>query len=108
MSWNPLSMFKTIDKGIDLASEYIEDPDKRNELRAALDQLKQEVYMVELSTKTVPWVDGLHKMSRTLLSLASMGITVYMVHNGITDPIALGAGLAPAAGYNIVKGKGKP
>ena len=107
MSWNPLSLFKTIDKGIDLASEYIEDPDKRNELTAQLESLKQEVYMAELATATVPWVDGLHKMSRTILSLASMLITVYMVHNGVTDPIALGAGLAPAAGYNIVKGKGK-
>ena len=107
MSWNPLALFRTIDKGIDLASEAIEDPDQRNELRQAYAALKEGTYVAELNTKTIPLIDGLHKMSRTILSLASMGITVYMVHNGIDDPIALAAGLTPAAGYNIVKGKGR-
>ena len=107
MSFNPFDLFKTIDKGIDLASEAIEDPDKRNELNAAYSALKEATYLKELDTKTVPWVDALHKMQRGILSVLSMGVSIYMVHSGITDPIALAASMTPAAGYNIVKGKGK-
>lgn len=117
MSWNPLSLFKTADKLVDLASEVIEDPDKRNELNAMLGKIRteataakaaldQELELAMLATKTVPWVDALHKMQRGILSVLSMGVTIYMVHNGVNDPISLAAGLAPAAGYNIVKGKG--
>jgi len=116
--WNPLNIFSTIDKGIDLASECIEDPDKRNELNAMLgkvkteaaaakDALDQQLVLAALSTKTVLWVDALYKMQRGILSILSMGVTIYMVHAGVHDPISLAAGLAPAAGYNIVKGKGK-
>ncbi len=106
MSWNPLSLFTTIDKTIDLASEAIEDVDLSNKLKADIAKIKEQVYITELNTKTVPWVDGLHKMQRGILSRASLAVTIYMVHNGVDDPIALGAGMAPAGLYNFVKGKG--
>jgi hypothetical protein len=118
MSWNPLSLFKTIDKIVDLGSEVIEDKDKRNELSAMIEKVKEEaslakeeleaqIHIAGLNTKTVPWVDALHKMQRFILSVLSMGITVYMIHKGVTDPIALASGLVPAGGYNIIKGKGR-
>jgi hypothetical protein len=117
MNWNPLDLFKTADKLIDLGSECIEDPDKRNELNAMVEKIKEEskvakkeldakIYIAELSVKTVPWLDGLHKMQRGILSVLSMGLTVYMVHKGVNDPIALAAGMLPAGAYNVVKGKG--
>jgi hypothetical protein len=116
--WNPLKLFETIDKGIDLASEVVEDPDKRNELNAMLSKVKteatqakaeldQQFDLAALQVKTVPWIDAIHKMQRGILSVLSMGITVYMVHKGVTDPVALLAGMAPSAGYNIVKGRGQ-
>ena len=102
-----LDWINPFNKVADLVSEVVVDKDAQIRINSELKKLQESVYLAELGTQTIPWVDGLHKMSRTILSLASMLITVYMVHNGVTDPIALGAGLAPAAGYNIVKGKGK-
>ena len=102
-----LDWINPFNKVADLVSEVVVDKDAQIRINSELKKLQESVYLAELGTQTIPWVDAIHKLSRTILSLASMLITVYMVHNGVTDPIALGAGLAPAAGYNIVKGKGK-
>ena len=102
-----LALINPFNKITEVVSEFVEDKDARNKLNAALETLKQEVYIQELQTKTIPWVDALHKMQRGILSVLSMSITVYMIHSGVDDPLALMAGLAPAAGYNVVKGKGK-
>jgi uncharacterized protein YjaG (DUF416 family) len=103
-----LDWINPFNKVADLVSEVVVDKDAQIRINSELKKLQESVYLAELGTQTIPWVDAIHKLSRTILSVLSMLITVYMVHNGVTDPIALGAGLAPAAGYNIVKGKGKP
>ena len=102
-----LDWINPFNKVADLVSEVVVDKDAQSRINSELKKLQESVYLAELGTQTIPWVDAIHKLSRTILSVLSMLITVYMVHNGVTDPIALGAGLAPAAGYNIVKGKGK-
>jgi len=102
-----LDWINPFNKVADLVSEVVVDKDAQIRINSELKKLQESVYLAELGTQTIPWVDAIHKLSRTILSVLSMLITVYMVHNGVTDPIALGAGLAPAAGYNIVKGKGK-
>ena len=108
MSWSPFAVFKTIDNVIDLASEAVEDVDKFNELKAAAEELKQSVYMKELNTKTVPWVDALHKMGRQLMGYANLGVGAYLLstHPEI-DALALGAIVAPSSIYTYIKGRGK-
>lgn len=107
MSWNPLNLFKSIDKSIDVISEMVEDKDLANQLRADITKLKEEVYLAELNTKTVPWVDALHKMQRGILSVLSMIASMVLVYNGIDDPLTIAAAIGPAGIYNAVKGKGK-
>lgn len=91
-----------------LASEAIEDKDKRNELNAVLEQLKQQVYITELKTQTIPWVDALHKMGRQIISLTTIimvGIVVSLNPDIEIWKILSGAG--PGAVYTLLKGTGQ-
>ena len=106
MSWNPFDLFKTIDNGIALVSEAIEDKDLANQLKSDIEKLKQQVYMKELETRTIPWVDALHKMQRGILSVLSMIAGLIAVYMEV-DPMSLVAIVGPASIYNGVKGKGK-
>ncbi len=99
MNW--LGLF---DKTVDLASEAIEDPDKLNEIRGNLETLRQERYTLELQTKTVPWVDALHKMGRQITGYVGYGLAFYMVHQGY-DPMAAMAAVAPGGIYAAFKNK---
>lgn len=102
-----LDYINPFNKVADLVSEVVEDKDKANELRTEIIRLAQNTYQVELATKTVPWVDALHKMIRPIGTLSGYGLCAYMIHSGINDPIALAACFAPGGVYNFVKGKGK-
>lgn len=92
----------------DLVSEVVTDKDKANEIAASLEELRQHVYLAELNTRTVPWVDALHKMGRQLMSYASLCAGVYLLTvNPEINPMALAAVVGPAGIYNAVKGRGK-
>ncbi|NIB44755.1 hypothetical protein HBA55_34565 [Pseudomaricurvus alkylphenolicus] len=92
----------------DIVSEVVEDKDARNKLNHELESLKHQVYIVELNTKTVPWIDAVHKMGRQLISVTSLITGVVLVYvNPEIDPLTLGAILGPGGIYNAVKGKGK-
>lgn len=105
MSWEWINPFNKV---VGLVSEFVEDPDKKNELDNALQQLKENVYLAELQTKTIPWIDGLHKMGRQLLSWGSLLVpAILLYHNPDIDPMQLAAMTGPAGLYNYMKGKGK-
>lgn len=57
MPWTSL-----IDNISGLASEFIEDPDKRNELMFKVKELEFSLRETLLATKTNPWVDGFVKL----------------------------------------------
>lgn len=108
-----LKWMNPFNKVIDLASEAITDEDKLNEFKHEADmastelkKMLEETYRTELATKTVPWVDALHKMGRQLMSYAGYGLAFYMVHQGY-DPMAAMAAVAPGGIYNYVKGRGQ-
>lgn len=107
-----LDWINPFNKVIDLASEAITDKDKLNQFqheaamaRTELQQSLEETYRQELHTKTIPWVDALHKMGRQVMSYLGYGLAFYMVHQGY-DPMAAMAALAPGGIYNYVKGRG--
>lgn len=102
-----LDFINPFNKLLGVVSEAVEDRDKRNAINAEIEALRAQVYLAELGTHTIPWVDALHKMQRGILSVLSMAVTVYMVAQGVTDPLALGAAVGPASIYNVVKGKGR-
>lgn len=103
-----MSWFNIFGDVTDLASEYIEDKDKRNELNAKLRELQHQVYLTELNTKTIPWVDALHKMGRQIISLvtiAGAGALIYLKPE--IDPMAIVSMVAPGGIYNFIKGQGR-
>lgn len=99
--WNLLSEAK------ELASEAIEDVDLRNQLTNKIETIREQVYIAELQTKTVPWVDALHKLSRPIISITTVitaGVVIGL--NPEIDIMKLIAGGGTGAIYTLIKGKG--
>ena len=99
-------------KVADIVSEAVTDKDKKNELNAALKELEQKVYMQELSTKTVPWVDAIHKLGRQIIALTTVCLPALLLYlNPEMDiskiMLVVGGGSVPGALYTAMKGKGK-
>ena len=86
-----------------LVSEVVEDKDKANEINKKLMLTAESSYITELGTKTVPWVDALHKMGRQITGYLGYALAFYMVHKGGTDPIAIMAAVAPGGIYAAMK-----
>lgn len=110
---NPLewigSVFGLLDKSADIVKEAVTDKDKQNELIAHLEEVRTTaLYAIELQTKTIPWIDGLHKMGRQILNLASIIAVLVLVWWGheLTqwDVLILGGG---NVAYQLIKSKGK-
>lgn len=99
---------KPVDKAIGVIDQFVEDKDEKNRLTAELESLKQQVYITELNTKTVPWVDAVHKMGRQILSILNLIVPAVLIHyHPDVDPMTLVAICGPSGIYNYVKGKGK-
>lgn len=94
-------IFKSANKGLDIVDQLVVDKDKANELKA-------QFYLAELNTKTIPLIDGLHKMGRQLLALVQVGFYYWAVKNGVELSWELVAGVSGATGaYTLAKGNGK-
>lgn len=89
----------------DIISEAVEDKDKANEINQKLMLAAEATYIKELGTKTVPWVDALHKMGRQITGYLGYGLAFYMVHKGGSDPMAIMAAVAPGGIYAAMKGR---
>ena len=101
------SIFGLFSDAKDLASEAIEDPDLRNKLNAKIDEVQQAVYVAELQTKTIPWVDALHKLSRPIISLTTVIVAgVVVTLNPDIDIVKLLSGGGVGMAYTLIKGKG--
>jgi hypothetical protein len=103
-----LAWLNPFNKVADIIDKAVVDKDQKIALTNALEQLKEQVYMKELDTKTVPWVDAVHKMGRQIISLVNIiaGVAI-MYMNPEVDPLSLAAVLGAGGIYNAVKGKGK-
>lgn len=93
-----------VGKAADIASEYIEDADKKNELIAEL----VRSYQQSASTTTVPWADAVHKLGRQGMQFLLIGFYIYAWRIGQPVPIEDMALLAAGPGlYTLLKGKGR-
>ena len=96
----------------DIIKEAVTDKDKQNEILGNLQQGQQKLneilYLAELQTKTIPWVDGLHKMGRQILAMSSIvaTVTLLLFDITITPAIALIIG-GPTTAYTLIKKQGK-
>ena len=101
-------LFKALGEAIGLVRETVQDPDLANRIIAKIQAAQEETYRLELQTKTVPWVDALHKMGRQILSLITLGTGAVLLHlHPDMDPLALASIIAPGGVYNWVKGRGR-
>lgn len=88
-------------QGVDIIDQMVEDKDLAK-------KLNQQLYLVELSTKTVPVIDAIHKMGRQIISLLTLIIPAILVyHDPTIEPMTLAAIAGPSGIYNYIKGKGK-
>ena len=96
-----MSIFKPINKGLDIVDQLVVDKDRANELKA-------QFYLAELQTKTHPLIDGIHKLGRQTLALVQVGFYCWAVKTGVEITPELVAGVSGATGaYTLMKGKGK-
>jgi hypothetical protein len=103
-----LDLINPFNKTLDVVSEYIEDPDKANELSVKVMAIADDTYRQELATQTVPWVDAVHKMGRQVLSLVSVVVPAILIYfQPEINPALLASIVAPAGIYNWKKGRGK-
>ncbi len=100
-------------KALDIVDKAVPDKDLAAQLKTEIEtgsqklvEMAENSYRKELDTKTVPWVDALHKMGRLLTSWMGYGLALYMVSENY-DPMAVMAACAPGGVYAYVKGKGK-
>lgn len=98
-----LDFINPFNKVADLVSEVVEDKDKANEINSKLMHAAEATYAKELSTKTVPWVDALHKMGRQITGYLGYALAFYMVYRGGVDPLAVMASVAPGGIYAAMK-----
>jgi len=99
---------KLIDGTTDIIKQVVVDKDKQNEIIGNLERIKNEVYIQELQTKTIPWVDAVHKMGRQILNFVNIAAVVVLIYLDveIDQNIALLLG-GPNLAYQIIKGKGR-
>ena len=92
----------------DIIKEVVVDKDKQNEIIGNLQQIKEQVYIQELQTKTIPWVDAVHKMGRQILNaLSIIAVTTLIVMEiEITQYHVLLLG-GPNLAYQLIKGRGR-
>jgi hypothetical protein len=99
---------KVLDRTADIVEKAVVDKDQRNQIIGSLNEVANMVYLAELQTKTIPWVDATHKMGRQILNFASISAAVTLILLGyeITSQVALLLG-GPNVAYQLIKGKGK-
>ena len=93
--------FKPVNKGLDIIDQLVDDGDLAAKMKA-------QFYLAELQTKTIPIIDGIHKLMRP--SLAALQVVFYgwAVKNGVEITPELVAGVTGATGaYTLMKGKGR-
>ncbi len=99
---------KPISQAIDVVDQLVEDKDQANQLKNDLEKLREQVYMQELKTQTIPWVDALHKMGRQIVSILNLIIPAGLLYlQPDIDPLAVAAIVGSGSIYNFVKGKGQ-
>jgi len=103
-----LDWMNPLNKVLDIVDQAVPDKDKAAEIKGHLDELRQQVYMKELDTKTIPWVDATHKMGRQIMALAQLGFYAWALHAGVEiTPELVGGVSGTAAIYTAMKGKGR-
>lgn len=96
-----LDWFKPVNKGLGIIDQLVDDGDLSKEIAA-------KIYQAELATKTIPIIDGMHKLARPTLALAQVAFYYYCMQKGIEITPELVAGVSGASAlYTALKGKGK-
>lgn len=72
-------------KSLDIIDQLVDDGDLNT-------KLKYQLYQSELATKTLPIIDGIHKLGRQMLTLVQVGFYAWAVKAGVEITPELVAG----------------
>jgi len=102
------NLFGTVDKAVEIGKEATVDADRLLQLAKEGRDAELNAYVAELATKTVPWVDALHKMGRLLTQWGLMAMGTYSMATGkaLSEVAWLTIG-GPVVVYSIMKGRGR-
>lgn len=100
---------KPLSELVGLVRDLVPDGDLRATLEAKARELEIGLRVAELNSKTIPWVDALHKLSRSLqvvlVLVVVVGLSVWRGEPLPWETIASIAGLPGV--YFAAKGKGR-
>lgn len=103
-----MSVIDTIGRVLGIVDKAVPDAGLKDEIIRELVTLREDTYRRELDTRTVPWVDAMHKMGRQILSYTTLFVGAWLIYSRPdVDPLTLAAIVAPGGVYNFVKGRGK-
>lgn len=95
-------------KVIDIADQVVIDKDKVIALAAEGKHDELALYIAELSTRTIPIVDALHKMGRQIQTYMIIGLAFYCAKTGKPLPDVAWLVTGGAVGvYSMMKGRGQ-
>ena len=97
-------------KALDLASEKLLDQDKLNDLITRVIEAQLQLDIAKAQTKTIPWVDALHKMFRPMYWLLfTIAIFIFAYLEIPLEAYEKYFLLASGGGglYTLMKGRGK-
>jgi len=90
-----------VDKTIDIVKEKVTDVDKQNEMI-------RDIAVASATNKTIPLLDGIHKLGRQILIGAVVGFHMYCKLNDIPLSVEeLTALYGAVTAYTLLKGKGR-
>jgi len=107
-----LDFLGIFNKTADIVKETVLDKDAQNKILENLELTKltieNRLLQIELSTKTIPWVDALHKMGRQITNYLMLlfGFILVMLDKDLSGPAGMIMGGGNLA-YQVIKGKGK-
>lgn len=96
----------------EIIKETVLDVDAQNRILGQLETIKlnidKVIYIKELETKTIPWVDSIHKVGRQILNVLTILVVggLLLADIEITPTVALILGGGNVA-YQVIKGPGK-
>lgn len=91
----------TVDKTIDVIKEKVTDVDKQNEMI-------RDVAVANATNKTIPLLDGIHKLGRQILIGLVVCFHIYTILKNIEISLEeLGLMYGAVTAYTLLKGKGR-
>lgn len=118
---NPFN--RVVDKAANVIDKVVVDKDARIQIHGEVEKVRmaglqqvEQSHQVALQVKTVPLLDGVHKLARPAMNSFAMWASYQLVQDwtaagtviGFNHVLLLAALWGPSGLYTVMKGRGKP